>query len=403
MRVLLTNHELARRTGTEWLTAELAVELRSRGHQVAVFTWALGEMATRVAAAGVPVVDDPARIPFRPDIIHGQHHLATMAALTAWPRVPGLFYCHGVQPFDEFPPRHPRLQRYLSMAAINNEWLAQAAAITTDRVATVPNWFDPARFVTVRHPGAPADAAALYSNRIRSGPLFETVRDACRRQGLSLSGLGHGFGSPVEAPETVLPKFAVVFATGRSALEALACGCAVIPLDAVAGLGPAVTPDSFDEHRDRNWCVYRKPTDVEASDVEAALTQLDPAATAEVTRRVRQELTLAQGAAALESQYTSVLEEAAEEADGSPVSPPPLEAAALVEYFRFLAARTRENDTAFAEARRAARQAEKIPALRDELTASRSQHRALIGRLEASWWGRRWLRRHRGWQKPPSA
>lgn len=403
MRVLLTNHELARRTGTELLTAELAVELRSRGHQIAVFTWALGEVAARVTAAGVSVVDDPARIPFRPDIIHGQHHLTTMAALAAWPGVPGLFFCHGVQPFDEFPPRHPRLRRYLSMAAINNEWLAQAATTTADKVATVPNWFDPARFVTVRHPGSPAHAAALYSNRFRPGPQFEAVRDACRRQGLSLTGLGHGFGSPVKSPETELPEFAVVFATGRSALEALACGCAVIPLDAAAGLGPAVTPDTFDEHRNRNWCVYRKPTDVETADVEAALASLDPAATADVTRRVRQELTLAQGASALESQYTAVLEESAKEADRSAVHPPPIEAAALVEYFRFLAARTRENDTAFADARRAARQAEKLPALREELTAARAQHRALVGRLEASWWGRRWLRRHRGWQKPPTA
>ena len=47
--------ELARRTGTELLTAELARELRGRGHEAAVFTWSRGELAMRLEEAGVPV------------------------------------------------------------------------------------------------------------------------------------------------------------------------------------------------------------------------------------------------------------------------------------------------------------------------------------------------------------
>lgn len=398
MRVLLTNHELARRTGTELLTAELARELRGRGHEAAVFTWSRGELAMRLEEAGVPVTDDPRRLPFEPEVIHGQHHLATMAALSAWPGVPGMFFCHGVQPFDEQPPRHPRLRLYLSMAAINNEWLATAAGTGPERVATLPNWFDPERFRTVRDGSASATTAVLFNNRMGPGPVFETVRAACARHGLELSGLGRGFGNPTESPETQLPSHAVVFATGRSALEALACGCAVIPLDPVVGLGSLVTPDDFDEHRDRNWCVYRHPHEVTQQAVEAQLARVASTPTAEVTRRVRSELTLGQAVTALESWYERVRDEPLE-----PAGPDQGEKRALVDYLRFLAARTRESDTAFAEARREARLASRLPQLREEAAAARRDLRGLTRRLEASWWGRRFLRRHAGWQNDPPA
>lgn len=404
MRILLTNHELARRTGTELLTAELALALRGRGHEVAVFTWGRGVLADGLEEEGVPVAADPRALPFVPEVIHGQHHLATMAALTAWPGVPGLYFCHGVRPFDEQPPRHPRLGLYLSMAAINNDWLARAAGVGPERVATLPNWFDPLRFRTVRDPATPATRAALFSNRLGPGPLYEAVRAACARHGLELHGLGHGFGTPTESPEAELPGQAVVFATGRSALEALACGCAVIPLDPAVGLGSLVSPEDFDEQRDRNWCVYRRPQDVTAAAVEAELSRLSPAATAEVTLRVRRELTLGQAVGALENQYRRVIGGEGGSRDGR-TSAQALDStgsAALVEYFRFLAARTHEADEAFVEARRDARAAGKIPHLRDEAAAARRSLRGLIQRLRATWWGRRFLRRHGGWQDGPA-
>lgn len=397
MRVLLTNHELARRTGTELLTAELARELSARGHQTGVFTWNRGDLAARLEEVGVAVTDDPRRLPFVPDVIHGQHHLATMAALAAWPGVPGVYFCHGVQPFDEQPPRHPRLRVYLSMAAINAEWLATAAGVAPERVATVPNWFDPARFAVVRAPSAPAVSAAVFNNRMGPGPVFETLRSACARHGLDLKGIGRGFGAPTEAPEAELPRQAVVFATGRSALEALASGCAVIPLDPVVGLGMLVTPEDFDEQRDRNWCVFRRPHDVTAEAAETELARLSTAATTAVTHRVRGELTLGQAAATLEGQYQRLLNEAVVTGDPT-TSAAAAETEAVIDYFRFLAARTRESDAAFAEARREARLAGKLPHLREQAAAARRDLSRLTGQLQSSWWGRRFLRRHRGWQ-----
>jgi hypothetical protein len=209
---------------------------------------------------------------------------------------------------------------------------------------------------------------------------------------MDLVGIGRGFGSATEAPESELPKYAVVFATGRSALEAMACGCSVIPLDAVAGLGMLVTPEDFDEQRDRNWCVYQHPVEVTAEAVAAQLARRSPAAAAAVTRRVRAELTLERAVEALEGHYAGILADGAA-ADESGAAD---EREALVEYFRFLAARTHESDAAFREARRDARLAEKVPGLREEAAEARRALGALTRRLQASWWGRRLLRRHGG-------
>jgi hypothetical protein len=398
MRILLTNHEMQQRTGTELLTEELAFGLRARGHEVAVFTWNPGALAERINDGGVPVVADPRGVPFAPELIHGQHHLTTMAALTAWPEVPGLYFCHGVRPFDEQPPRHPRLRRYLSMAAINNGWLAATAGVAPDCVATVPNWFDPARFrETADESVAAAGRAALFSNRIGPGPLFDVLAAGCAQQGMGLVGIGRGFGSATEFPETELPKYTVVFATGRSALEAMACGCSVIPLDAVAGLGTLVTPEDFDEQRDRNWCVYQHPVEVTAEAVAAQLARRSPASSAAVTRRVRAECTLDQAVRALEGHYAQIVAWPTTADEAGVMG----ERTALVDYLRFLAARTHECDAAFREARQDGRLAAKVPVLREEAAAARRALAGLTRRLQASWWGRRFLRRHAGGRERP--
>lgn len=398
MRILLTNHELARRTGTELVTAELALALRGRGHEVAVFTWCRGDLAGEVEAAGVPVVEDPREVPFVPEALHGQHHLAVMAALAAWPGLGGLFYCHGVLPFDEQPPRHPRLLRYLSMAGINAGWVAEAAGVPPDQVGVLPNWFDESRFRTVRDPARATARAVVFGNRIGPGPVFDAVKAGCARHGMELTGIGRPFGNATEAPEHALPEYDVVFATGRSALEALACGCAVVPLDAVAGLGRLVTPEDFDEQRDRNWCVYQRPIEVAEEVVAAELARWSASAQAAVTRRVREELTLVHAVTALEGEYRALAARAAAGAAGPVIDDG--ERAALVGYFRFLAARTRESDAAFREARRYARLAEKVPVLKEEAAAARRDLKSLVRRLEDRWWGRRFLRRHGGWQNP---
>jgi hypothetical protein len=93
----------------------------------------------------------------------------------------------------------------------------------------------------------------------------------------------------------------------------------------------------------------------------------------------------------LESIYQAVIEEGAEQTRSLIATTD--ESAALVEYLRFLAARVHESDTAFAEARREARQASRIPEWRDQAAAARRELNSFRRRLERSWWGRRILGR----------
>ena len=56
----------------------------------------------------------------------------------------------------------------------------------------------------------------------------------------------------MDKPELLLSQFDLVFAVGRSAIEAMASGCAVIVADRY-GLGGLVTEMNFSAYRDANF------------------------------------------------------------------------------------------------------------------------------------------------------
>src|SRR5688572_6673820 len=113
MRILITNNTLATRAGSELYVRDLAIELRRRGHEPIAYSPLLGAVAEDLRAATVPVTNDLGTIRLRPDIIHGQHHLETMTALTHFPGVPAINVCHGWIPWQEIPLQHPRIGRYV--------------------------------------------------------------------------------------------------------------------------------------------------------------------------------------------------------------------------------------------------------------------------------------------------
>ena len=78
MRVLLTNNTLAWRGGTELYLLDVARELKRLGHEPVAYSPHLKDVAEHFRAAGIPVVANLAVLPFRPDVIHGQHHVETM-------------------------------------------------------------------------------------------------------------------------------------------------------------------------------------------------------------------------------------------------------------------------------------------------------------------------------------
>lgn len=286
MRILLTNHTLGERSGTEVYLRDVALALLARGHQPIAYSRRLGEIASELRRATVPVLDDLAHLERPPDLIHAQHHLETMTALARFPQTPAVYVCHGWLPDEEAPPRHPRILRYVAVDELVRRRLVDECGIAERRVEVLLNFVDLERFQP-RSPLPERPARALvFSNYVGDENCLPILRRACEEAGLRLDVIGRAQGTAATAPEELLGRYDVVFAKGRAALEAAAVGAAVILCD-VVGLGPMVDSRGFEAQRAFNFGVrlLREPITVDG--VRARLDLYDPADAAEVTRRMR--------------------------------------------------------------------------------------------------------------------
>ena len=146
LRVLLTNHGLDHRGGTELYIRDVALGLLRRGHAPVVFSPVLGTVAAEIEAAGVPVVSSLEGLGEAPDIIHAQHHLPGMAALLRYPAVPAVSVCHGFLHWLEAPVHSPQVRRYLAVDDACRERLITKEGVPPERVRVVLNFADERRF-----------------------------------------------------------------------------------------------------------------------------------------------------------------------------------------------------------------------------------------------------------------
>jgi hypothetical protein len=258
--------------------------------------------------AGVPVYRQIADLPFQPDVIHGQHYHDSLVAILSLPGVPAVYYCHGGTPV-ETPPRHPRVFRYLAMSRTLRRRLLVELGLGEDQVEVVLNTVDLRRFSTVRTaPARPARALFYNGFHTSKSPTLAAIRQACEQHGLSLNCAGRGeFGRLSHAPAE-LPEYDLVFASGKSAIDAMACGCAVIVLGRDSA-GPLVTPGNFDALRTVNFSIAANCPPPTVAMVAAELAKYDPVDTGEVTRRTRSECGLDQTIDSLETLYRQVTAE----------------------------------------------------------------------------------------------
>lgn len=312
MKVLLTNSTLATRTGTEIVTRDLALGLVRAGHEACVFTPFPGDVASEILAAGVPVVSRLEDVPFRPDIIHGHHHVETTLALVHFQSVPAIFVCHDRLNWHDAPPRLEAVRFYVAVDRNCLERLVLEAGIPLQRTCVILNAVDMRRF-TPRPPlpGKPT-RALVFSNYATEGAELEMLRQVCREAGLELAVAGRGVGAQADRPEHLLGDFDLVFAKGRCALEALAAGCAVILCD-LQGLGPMITSAQLQELREWNLgmrCLQRRLT---PEAVGREIAQYDRVDAARVTKLVRAGASLDRAV----SDYVKLYRRARAESDGS--------------------------------------------------------------------------------------
>ena len=287
MRILLTNWRLEHRAGSELYLLDVARWLRDHGHVPVAYAARLGPFADEIRAEAIAVIDDLRLMAEPPDVIHGQHHLATMTAICRFPAVPVVAFCHGWVPWEETPVRHPAIRRYVAVSSHTRERLVLESGIDPNLVSVIPNFVDLKRFAMREVIADRPQRALLFSNYALPGvDWVEAVAAGCAARGLSLEIAGLGYGKPVERPDKYLGGFDVVFAKARAALEAMATGAAVVLCDA-AGLGPLVMPDNFDELRAGNFGMLVLRAAHDPALVEAAIGEYDRDRVASVAQMVR--------------------------------------------------------------------------------------------------------------------
>lgn len=308
MRILFANISFANYSGTEVVIRDLASAFHSAGHEPIIFSPSLGRIAEEPRRIGIQVVDDLSRLSVTPDIIHGHHHRPLVEALLRFPITPAIRICHDATNSMDEPYVFQRVRRYLAVDERCRRRVELALGMKVGQIEIVPNAVDLARF-QIRDPLPLRPRKALiFSNYARRNTHLKAVRAACRQAGLDLDVIGGGVGRQSIAPERELPRYDLVFAKARCALEAISVGNAVVLCD-FGGVGPYVTSGDLDRLRLMNFGqgLLTNPLDPEKIVDQIALYDPDDAAI--VTGRIRAEAGLDAACANWIRLYTEVIEQ----------------------------------------------------------------------------------------------
>lgn len=288
LTVLIANIYLTGRSGTEIVTRELAFALLRAGHRPIVYAPGLGPIAEEIQARGIPVTDDISTIAADVDVIHGNHTQVTAIAAARFPNAPALYFAHDFVAWHSAPPLLANIWKYVAVDDTVAERLQFEAGIPAERIVTLLNAVDTDRFVPGPPlPERPRRALAFAKNTQH----LHAVRAACAERGIELDVIGASTGNLVSEPETLLPQYDLVFASALSALEAMACGRAVVVCDG-RGLAGMVRSDNWDGWRRRNFGLRVLQQRLSTEAIVAEIDRYDAVGAAEVSRRTRQEASM---------------------------------------------------------------------------------------------------------------
>lgn len=287
LRILIANKSMTRRAGTQLYTRDLAIGLLKRGHRPVVFSTELGDVANDIRNATVPVVNNLELVAGKIDIIHGHHNIETMMALSYFPGVPAVFLCHSWAGWFGAPPIFPRIKRYLAVDYTCLDRLVSEYGIPQEKTEVILNFVDLQKFTKRTRPlPARPRRALVFSNYASDRTQLPAVREACGRLGLTLDVIGEAAGNACDRPEELLPAYDLVFAKAKAAMEAMACGAAVVLCD-FAGAGEMVTAAKFERLRSFNFGVRTLGNPLTADVIEEEILRYDAADATRVSELIR--------------------------------------------------------------------------------------------------------------------
>ncbi len=306
--VLITNTSFSQRTGSELYVRDLALALQRLGHAPVVYSPRLGPLAAELRARAIPVVDDLQSLGRAPDLIHGQHHLETMTALAMFPGTPALYACHGCLPWQEAAPVHPRILHYLAVNDAVRDRLVFEAGVSPDKITIALNFVDLEQFRP--RPALPARPAKalIFSNYASEANYVGIIRERCELRGIRLDVAGYASGSHCATPGLLLGDYDLVFARGRSAIESLAIGTAVICCDH-EGMGEMVTPQNLDHLRRNNFGLRVLDRPLRADQLDEQIDRYDPESASKASALIRASAGLDLASAHIVECYRMVLDQ----------------------------------------------------------------------------------------------
>jgi hypothetical protein len=242
MRILCTNQSLDARGGSESYLETIAPALRQLGHDVELFSPECGAVAARLRDDAFVVHEHSDDLRPTYDVVHAQHASTALTIRSSLPTVPMVFASHSW--FFEIEDA-PAEALPTAIIVFNDIVGDRARASTLGHRVPVHRLTQPITVGTrdtgrVKIRERATHAFALARNlSTRVGPL----REACRNAGIELEVIGRD-DTPVDDPRTLMMDADVVFASGRTILEALALGRAAFVYDET-GCAGFVTEASY--------------------------------------------------------------------------------------------------------------------------------------------------------------
>ncbi len=311
MRILITNNTLDARAGTELYVRDLALALNDKEHSIACYSPKLGAVAEELVKAGIEVVSDPCALTYTPDLIHAHHYIATAPALFAYPQTPAVFICHGFLPWPETPLiAFRQIRRYIAVDGASRERLMTDLGLEEGEIQIIQNGVDTHRF----YPKSPlatntarCQRALVFSNQVQDTSIG-VLRTACENNDISLDVCGGAVNDPVSTPEAILGDYGLVFAKGRAAMEAMACGALVILAD-YGRWGGAVSASNFDALHVKNFGLRAITRELDVTAITDEIAKLNWSEGEVLAGLVKERATLEQMTTKLLALYEDVLAE----------------------------------------------------------------------------------------------
>ncbi|KYG74816.1 glycosyltransferase involved in cell wall biosynthesis [Roseivirga ehrenbergii] len=287
MNVLITNVEMDSYSGTTLYVKELALGFKNAGDRVEVFTLRVGIVGEELQASGI-LVTTKLKALSKPDIVHLHNNITAWPVLFHFKNTPMVFWIHNrLSPLD-IPPRHKNIIQYMAVDYNCKERYTQQYDFKPESIKVRYNWVNLNRFKKKKEPAKSLKRALVFSNYATEDGYLSVIRSACTQMNIELEVMGKGTGTAQNVPEHYLGSYDLVFAKAKAAMEAMACGCAVIVCD-FTGLAGLVTPHNYDGYRRFNFGMklMDKPITVQGIVDECTLYNADD--TLIVTSKLREE------------------------------------------------------------------------------------------------------------------